>query len=218
MTDSHPADHPDDELVDLALGHVAGERRAALAEHLLACPRCRQEHAALVAGVEAVAAAAPPVQPPLGFDERTLALMAAPAPAARRRRRWLPVAAATALLALLLGGGIGAWWAGRDTPADTEDRVAALATDAGDAVGTATVTEVDGAPVLVVGLTDGAEGASYTCRMRFADGSTLDTDPWFAAPGAAWLVRLPADRGPLTSIDLLPPGSSTPWSSADLHP
>ena len=221
--------HPDDELVDLALGHVAAERRSSLSEHLAVCPRCRRVHDDLVAAVEVVATTAPPVQPPLGFDERVLAQVGAgaalgpspdpmPAPlrAAGSGRRWLAVAAAVAVLALVLGAGLGGWWAGRDDPAGSGGQVAALTTSAGRDVGTATVTEVGGEPVLVVGLATGAAGATYTCRMRFADGSTLDTDPWSAAPGAGWLVPLPADRGDLTGIDLLPPGSAAPWSTADL--
>jgi anti-sigma factor RsiW len=214
-----PDHHPDDELVDLALGHVTGERRTELARHLLACPPCRQSYEGLIASVEAVAAAAPAVQPPLGFDQRTLARMgvggpsAPAAPVARPGWRWLPaVAAAVVALALVAGGG--AWWVGRDDPGGP-DRVAALTTGTGRDVGTATVTEVAGEPVLVVGLTVGEAGDTYTCRMRFADGSTLDTDPWSAAPGAGWLVRLPDDRGPLTGIELLAPDHGA-WSAADL--
>ncbi|HMJ74592.1 MAG TPA: hypothetical protein VK507_01400 [Iamia sp.] len=214
-----PDHHPDDELVDLALGHVTGERRTELARHLLACPRCRHEYEGLIGSVEAVAAAAPAVQPPLGFDQRTLARMGvgeppAAAPVARPARRWLPAAAAAAVVALALAAGGGALWAGRDDPGGA-DRVAALTTGAGRDVGTATVTEVAGEPVLVVGLTVGVEGATYTCRMRFADGSTVDTDPWSAAPGAGWLVPLPDDRGPLTGIELLAPDHGA-WSTADL--
>jgi hypothetical protein len=212
--------HPDDELVDLALGHVPAERRSSLSEHLAACPRCRRAHDDLVAAVEAVATAAPPVQPPLGFDERVVARMAAghaaaPSTATPLSRRWPAVAAAVALVALVLGAGVGGWWAGRDDPAGA-DRVAALTTGVGRDVGTATVTEVDGEPVLVVGLATGPRGAAYTCRMRFADGSTLDTDPWSAAPGAGWLVPLPDDRGALTGIELRAPGSDAVWSTADL--
>jgi len=211
------APHPDDELVDLALGHVAAERRSVLAEHLLACPRCRRTHDDLVAAVEAVAVAVPPVQPPLGFDERVLGRAGAVTPPAAgpRSRRWLPVAAAVVLVALALGAVGGGWWAGRDDPAGTADRVAALT--AGDRdVGSATVTEVGGEPVLVVGLTTGRGGVAYICRMRFADGSTLDTDPWAAAPGAGWLVPLPTDRGALTGIELRAPGAGAVWSTADL--
>lgn len=209
-------EHPDD-LADLALGHVGGERRAALAEHLLACPTCRQEHGALVASIEEVVVTAPSVQPPLGFDQRTLARIgvgATSAPASGGRRRWPALAAAAALVVVLAVGGATLTLAGDDGPSD--DRVAALVTDEGRDVGTATVTEVDGEPVLVVGLAVGAEGATYTCRMRFADGSTLDTAPWAAAPGAGWLVPLPTDRGPLTAIELTAPDAGSPWSTADL--
>jgi len=218
-----PDAHPDDELVDLALGQVSGERRSALARHLLSCPRCRHEYDGLVASVEAVSTAVPPVQPPLGFDQRTLARMGVDEASAPRRgprpavrRWWLPAAAAAAVVALVVGVGGGTWWAGRDDPTGG-DRVAALTTGEGRDVGTATVTEVDGAPVLVVGLTTGPAGATYTCRMRFADGSTLDTEPWSAAPGAGWLVPLPDDRGPLTTIELLPPDHEAAWSTADLE-
>jgi hypothetical protein len=210
-------DHPGDELVELALGHVTGERRATLALHLLACPACRHEYDALVAAVEGVVVAAPAVDPPIGFDERALAGMGI-GPVAGvtpvRSRRWLPLVAAALVVALAAGG---AWWAlGRD-PGTPPQRVAVLTAGAdGTGVGTATATEVDGEPVLVVGLTGGPEGATYTCRMRFADGTTLDTQPWSAAPGAGWLVPLPDDRGALTGIELVAPGTGAVWSTADL--
>ena len=213
--------HPDDELVDLALGHVTAERRSSLSEHLAACPRCRRAHDDLVAAVEAVAIAAPPVQPPLGFDERVVARMAAgphAGPLHRARRGpgdgwrspppW-PSSPWCSAPASAAGGPAATTRAGAD-------RVAALTTSVGRDVGTATVTEVGGEPVLVVGLATGPRGAAYTCRMRFADGSTLDTDPWSAAPGAGWLVPLPDDRGALTGIELRAPGSDAVWSTADL--
>lgn len=216
MTTDH--DHPGDELVELALGHVTGERRATLAVHLLACPACRHDYDDLVAAVEDVVVAAPAVDPPIGFDERTLAGMGigpVAAPASDRSRRWRPLVAAALVVVGLVAGG--AWWASGGEAATGPERVAALTTDAdGRSVGTATATEVDGEPVLVVGLTTAPEGATYTCRMRFADGTTLDTRPWSASPGAGWLVPLPDDRGDLAGIELVAPGTGAVWSTADL--
>ncbi|QYG94759.1 hypothetical protein HC251_21525 [Iamia sp. SCSIO 61187] len=216
MTADH--DHPGDELVDLALGQVTGERRTTLARHLLVCPACRHEYDDLVAAVEGVVVAAPAVDPPIGFDERTLAGMGigpVAAPASGRSPRWLPLVAAALVVVALAAGG--AWWAFGADPSSGPERVAAITTTAdGRGVGTATATEVDGEPVLVVGLTTGPEGATYTCRMRFADGTTVDTEPWSADPGAGWLVALPTDRGDLTGIELVAPGTGEVWSTADL--
>lgn len=222
--DQPPSDgatgHLGDDVVDLALGHVAGERRAAMAAHLSTCAACRADYDEVRRPVDDLVVAAPEVQPPIGFDERTLARMGVegsggvvPLRARAPRRRWVPVAAAAAVLAVVAIA-VGAWVVAGATTGTTDPQVAAIATADGRDVGTATRTEVDGEPVLVVGLVDGTVGASYTCRMRFADGSTLDTDPWAAAPGAAWLVPLPDDRGALTEIELLSTADATSWSAA----
>ncbi len=214
-----PADHHlGGEVIDLALGHVGGARRAEMAVHLLACPPCRAEYDEMVAALDLVVPAAPAVQPPLGFDERTLARMGVggaggSVPAESRSRRWwVPVGAAAVLVVVALA--VGAWLASGDASAPADAQVAVLATGDGRDVGTATRTEVDGDPVLVVGLVTGGAEASYTCRMRFADGSTLDTEPWAVAPGAAWLVSLPDDRGDVEDVALLATDDGAVWSTA----
>ena len=87
--------HPGDDLVALALDDLHPRARAVTVEHLLACPRCREEYDALAATVEGTLLAAPAVGPPPGFEKRVLAALgveppseAAPErPAARRLGR-----------------------------------------------------------------------------------------------------------------------------------
>ena len=78
MTELHPAD----DLVALALGDLEPVARDHVLRHLSTCLGCRGTYDALAATVEATLAAAPQVDPPLGFEDRALAAMgiAAPAP------------------------------------------------------------------------------------------------------------------------------------------
>lgn len=67
--------HPGDDLVALALDDLHPRARAVTVEHLLACPRCREEYDALAATVEGTLLAAPAVGPPPGFEKRVLAAL-----------------------------------------------------------------------------------------------------------------------------------------------
>lgn len=141
-----------------------------------------------------------------------------PVPAAQpvpARRRWPALLAAAALVVVLA---VGAALALRSSGDATDaPRLAVVETTTGGRpVGTASVARVDGEDVLVVGLTAAPAEATYTCRMRFADGSTVDTEPWDARPGAGWTVPLPDGRGDLTGIELVAPDTGAVWSTADL--
>ena len=97
-------EHLGDDVVELVLGTVDGDRRARMAAHVLRCAACRHEYDELAATVEDLLPAVPAVQPPLGFDERVLARIAAgrtPAPTRADRRRWTWVAVAAAALVAL---------------------------------------------------------------------------------------------------------------------
>ncbi len=210
--------HPGDELVDLALGHVDGRRRAELAAHLLVCPSCRQEYDELSRAVSDATTQVPPVQPPVGFDAQVLRTIAEATPAATdarpapRRRRWLAVAAAVLVLAagvgvvLALGGGAG----------DELATVVPLRLDDGDAVGTVSRLEVDGESVMVVALTDAPADVSYTCRMRLRDGTVVVSEPWPAVPHGAWIVDVPASAADVEQVELVVSGTDHVWSSARL--
>jgi anti-sigma factor RsiW len=73
--------HPGEDLIALALDDLHPRARAATVEHLLACPRCREEYDAVAATVEGTLLAAPAVGPPPGFEKRVLAALGVEAPA-----------------------------------------------------------------------------------------------------------------------------------------
>jgi predicted anti-sigma-YlaC factor YlaD len=210
--------HPGDELVDLVLGHVDGRRRAELAAHLLECPACRQDYDELSRAVSDATTQVPPVQPPVGFDAAVLRTIAEAAPVATdtrrpsRRRRWLAVAAAV----LVLVAGAGVVFAYGRGAGDELATVVALRLDDGGAVGTVSLGDVDGEPVMVVAITDAPAGVSYACRMHLRDGTVVESDPWPAVPEGAWIVDVPASGADVERVELVVSGTDHVWSSAEL--
>jgi anti-sigma factor RsiW len=209
-------EHLGDDVVELVLGTVDGDRRARMAAHVLRCAACRHEYDELAATVEDLLPAVPSAQPPLGFDERVLARMAAtrsPAPARPGRRRWAWVAvAAAALVALLIPLGI--WVASRDDGASSTGDVATLRLSRdGTAVGSVTLSDIDGSPVMVVALVGAPNDVSYYCRINFADGTTADSESWPSGNGA-WVVPLDPAGPTVASVDVLPDGTEKIWSAA----
>jgi anti-sigma factor RsiW len=210
-------EHLGDDVVELVLGTADGDRRARMAAHVLRCAACRHEYDELAATIEDILPAVPGVQPPLGFDERVLARTAAgrpPAPARQSRRRWTWVAvAAAALIALLVPLGI--WVASRDGGARSTGDVAALRlTRDGTAVGSVSLSDIEGSPVMVVAIVGAPTDVSYYCRINFADGTTADSESWPAGNGA-WVVPLVPGGPSVSSVDVLPDGTEKVWSAAD---
>lgn len=206
--------HLGDAVVDLVLGDVDGDQRAAMVAHVLRCATCRREYDELAATVEDLLPAVPGVQPPLGFDERMLARLAADAGSggtgSSRRWRWVATAAAVLLAALVPTG---LWVVGRgedESPSAGSLATLRLARD-DSPVGTVAVADVDGEAVLVVALVGAPDDVSYFCRTHFADGTTVESESWPAGNGA-WIVALPA--GNVTSVEVLPTGTDKIWSSA----
>ena len=207
-------EHLGDDVVELVLGTADGDRRARMAAHVLRCAACRHEYDELAATIEDILPAVPGVQPPLGFDERVLARTAAGRPPARpSRRRWTWVAvAAAALIALLVPLGI--WVASRDDGARSTGDVAALRlTRDGTAVGSVSLSDIEGAPVMVVAIVGAPADVSYYCRINFADGTTADSESWPAGNGA-WVVPLVPGGPSVASVDVLPDGTEKVWSAA----
>ena len=207
--------HLGDAIVELVLGDVDSDRRAAMAAHLLRCPDCRREYDELAATVEELLPAVPGIQPPLGFDERVLARLAADAGSTRarssRRWRWLAVAAAV-LVAVLVPAGI--WVAARDDEAPSTGEVATLRLTGDDApVGTVSLAHVDNDHFMVVALVAAPDDIAYYCRIRLTDGSTVDSESWPAGNGA-WVVPLPPGAD-VTGVDVLPSGTEHVWSTAE---
>lgn len=149
-----------DLLPEVALDVADARDRARVLAHTETCADCRRELAATVTVVEDLAALAPPVEPPAGFDQRVLAALTpavdrppTPSPvtalsegrsqgrpearpirrrAPRRSRPLLALAAALVLLAGMAGWAIGHTSPSHPAPAD----VAAASLRAGpDVVG-----------------------------------------------------------------------------------
>jgi len=209
-------EHLGDDVVELVLGTVDGDRRARMAAHVLRCAACRHEYDELAATVEDLLPAVPGAQPPLGFDEEVLARIAAsrsPAPTRANRRRWTWVAvAAAALVALIVPVGI--WVASRDDGAVSTGDVATLRLSRdGTAVGSVSLSDIEGAPVMVVALVGAPDDVSYYCRINFADGSSFDSESWPSGNGA-WIVPLDPGGPTVASVDVLPDGTEKIWSAA----
>ena len=213
-------DHLGDDVVGLVLGDLDADRRTALATHLLRCAPCRREYDELATTVADLLPAVPGVQPPLGFDERVLARLAAVGRTGRarpspRRWRWVAVAAAV-LVAVLVPLGVWAVVSGDGTDRSPGDLATLRLTRDGSPVGTVSVTDVDDGAVAVVALVDAPDDVSYFCRMHLADGSTVDSEAWPA--GGRRVDRAAPDRrrhhrrGPRPPA---PTGSGPPPSSPD---
>ena len=211
-------EHLGDDVIELVLGTVVGDRRARMAAHVLRCAECRREYDELAAAVQDLLPAGPAVQPPLGFDERVIARLAADgasgaAVGGARRRRWPWLAAAAAVVVALLVP-LGVWLATRSGSTPSAGVVATLhRTKDGTPVGTVSVSDVGGKAVMVVAFTDASPDVSYYCRIAFADGTTIDSQAWPGGNGA-WIV--PLSSPDVTSVAVLPHGTEKVWSEAQL--
>jgi hypothetical protein len=215
--------HPEEELVELALGEVGEPRRSQLIRHLVDCPTCRASYEAIAVAVDAVIPAAPRIAPPVGFDQRVLTAIGTEegAPSARRRgpgiRRGLLLAAAAVLVAAVVGG-LGALWVWGDD-GSTEPPVAGdtglLRTSDGEVVGTAAVSSFDGRPLVVVSISRPAVGVPYHCRLLYENGREFDAGRWTVdePEGHTWITR--ARPGHVVRMDLVTDDGRV-WSSARL--
>lgn len=209
-------DHVD--VVALVLGDVDGKRRSEMAAHLLACPTCRSEYDEVAAAVAELLPAVPAVQPPLGFDEQVLGRLgrangAGTGRGTWPRHRWAWLAGVAAAVAIAVGA-LGGWWATRIDDDAIADVAALQRVNGGDDVGTVSISDVDGAPLMVVALVAAPDDVSYLCRTTFADGTTADSEAWPPGNGA-WIVPLPADSDtPVRSVDLVVNGTDHVWSTA----
>ncbi len=100
---------------ELALGIADGAQRAEALEHLADCADCRAHLESLAKVADELLLLAPPLEPPLGFEDRVAARTAPrEAPAPRRRRLALGFAAAAGAAALAAG----AVWIGTSSDRD----------------------------------------------------------------------------------------------------
>jgi len=211
--------HPDEVLLlDLALSDVDGHARDELTRHIALCEPCRAEYAAIADAVDHVLAAAPRVAPPPGFSRSVLAAMGmGEHRVARRRRRF--ALAAVASVSLLVGtvGTLVVLESRQDEAVEVAAIGPALVTGDGTRVGTVLDSWYDGAPVLVVTLTDAPAGVRYTCELVYADGTRFAAGSWSldAAGSATWVVTRPDTDTELTGMELVT-DAGTAWATATL--
>lgn len=219
-----PGRHPEEDvLVEVALGHAAASVQDPVTAHLGLCAACRREYDDLAGAVELVLPAVPRVAPPPGFEGRVLAALDAarqpgahrlPAPAGpgvdRRTVLW---AAAAAVLGLAGGAGATAYLGGREP--EPGPWSAPLVTADARTVGLVAPSYGDRGPVLVVEVTGGRAGATYTCRLLLGDGSSRDVGTWSLASDRpnSWVV--PVGDATVERLEMVTPDGRT-WASASL--
>ncbi len=218
-------DHPEGDLVDLALGHLAADRQSAVLEHVDSCPSCAELLRQLVAGADDVLTITPPVDPPAGFVDRVLGRLDPPPTAALpagRAVRWGRAASVAAVLAV--GGGVAVatlaphrlepqWSAGPTTAARSQ--TADLRTKTARTVGSAAFRSSEGRTTVSIDVLPGAPAPWYSCRTRLADGTTVELGSWSPGTTTPWTVTLPTTSDP-RSIELIAPSGAT-WAAATFH-
>ena len=218
----HPL-HPDDELVELALGDIDEPRRSQLIRHLVDCDQCRSAYDAIAVAVDAVLPAAPDIAPPVGFDQRvltTIGAMSSPPPASPRHRATrgrLLVAAAAVVLALVGGAvAVSLWGGSESTEPPLAGDTSLLRTSDGDIVGTAAVTSIEGKPVVVISISNPAVGIPYHCRILLRGGRMVDAGRWSVddPAGSTWITKAP--HGHVVGMELVTDDGRV-WSTAQLQ-
>lgn len=210
----------DDGLVELALGQAPRDTGERLARHLATCTACRRSYDELAGAVELVLPAVPRIAPPPAFEANALARIerarrgaaqAGPVPALRRRTvLW---AAAAAVLGTAAGAGVTAYLSQDGPPAPWSTP---LLTAEGAMVGQVSHSFGESGNLLVIEVTDGPVGRTYTCRLRRRDGSTSDVGVWSLAADRpnSWVVPI-GDPADVAAVELVAPGGNV-WSSASL--
>jgi hypothetical protein len=217
----HPL-HPDDELVELALGDIDEPRRSQLIRHLVDCAQCRSAYDAIAVAVDAVLPAAPDIAPPVGFDQRVLTTIGAMSGAqtAPPRHPWrgrLLVAAAAVVLALVGGAvAVSVWGDSESSNPPLAGDTSLLRTSDGDVVGTASVSSIEGKPVVVISISNPAVGIPYHCRILLRGGRMVDAGRWSVddPAGSTWITKAP--HGHVVGMELVTDDGRV-WSTAQLQ-
>jgi hypothetical protein len=163
MIETGGGPHPEDGLVELALGLSAGPDRDRVLAHVRGCPACQDELSALSATATSLWESTRPVEPPAGFEQRVLAsLDSTPSVAAGRARRLLVPAAVVVLLLGLAAGALAGWRlaVGRDDRfvSEYEETLRQLG---GRALAGARLIDAAGAPVGRVFVYEGESSWMY---------------------------------------------------------
>lgn len=191
-------------LAEIALGIADAQDRAAVVAHLESCPACRDELRAMTEVADGLLELVPPAEPPVGFEERVLAVTQ-PAPRTVRRR-WPRLVAAAAVVAVALAGG----WAlaGRlSSPAPAGNgAVETAALRAGNRTVGQVVLVEHAHPWMSLRLDAGPHDVTVRCQVVGNDGRKVTVGTFWVADGRGyWAATLPADLS-VSKAQLLLPG------------
>ena len=158
---------------ELALDMLTGYERARAHAHLGTCQQCREYVRSLTGVGDQLLTLVPGVEPPVGFEDRVLAMMGFPAQRMPRRRRWTTLVAAAAVAAVVFS--VGGWAVGRLTtspaPVAAEMRFAQFRGDSGRQVGQ--VFTYGGSPSWVYMSVTNGSATTVTCQLEERDGELV---------------------------------------------
>lgn len=195
-----------DELVDLALEQLGGERRADALAHLESCAACSAELAQLMAVSDALLELAPVAEPPLGFEDRVLRAVKAAAPqrrAARRRRAYLLAGAAAVVIASAVAVGLQIAGTAPTPPGQSATLTSLTLLEHGSPVGTAFLAP--GTPSWVFMQIDQDLGDTRVrCEVVLADGAHVAVGTfWLRSGYGLWGARLSVGASSVRSVRVL---------------
>lgn len=185
---------------ELALGVLGGAERAEVVFHVDHCARCRAVVAQYAEAADALPLLAPELEPPAGFEARTLARLGAGR--RRSRRRLLVAAAVAAAMAAILSITI-VRVVESSTGSSTSEPVAVAMVDASGKIpaGWAYVTDAESVAVSVdYGIPDG----EYTIRADPAVGPAHDLGTMTVTGGrGSFTGKSPEPLSPGSTIALV---------------
>ena len=185
---------------ELALGLVTGPERAQAHAHLQGCAECRAYVGELAGLHDRLRELVPPVEPPVGFEQRVLSRIgtataarrpaAPPEPAGRARWRRGRLAIAAAAVAVVFAGGWAGGSATSDRPVTGAPAVAAPLLAGDRHVGDVVVAR--DRPAFVSLYLDVPSAGRLSCTFLRTDG-TVAGETWYDADrGTSWWgVALP---------------------------
>jgi anti-sigma-K factor RskA len=189
---------------ELALGILDGDERAEVLEHLASCVDCRAYADELSRVGDSLLLLAPSADPPLGFESRVAARLAAEPPNIRQRRlrawaRTVAIAAAAAVVAALLTASL----VGRDHH-DALLRANLASSRSGDRVGQVWAYDGDRDWLFMTIDNPWAADNPYVCDAVLRDGRTVRLGRFQAHDGkGAWGEPVGVSLRDVTAIRVL---------------
>ena len=194
---------------ELALGTLDGRARADALAHVTRCPACREELRRHTEVLDELLGTVPSLEPPAGFESRTLERIArertAAAPGRRRRRR---ATAAAVAAAVAVAVGVAGYEVGAHRDRSPELRQGTLVS-AGHPVGTAYL--YGGTyPFVYMGVSVGSGESRLTCELEAGRRVVATVGTFSLTRGAGWWgAPVPVRGAPITGARLVDAAGAT---------